>query len=85
LYIVKEGKYEKIDELIEERDQLLQSLKTLEREQIKLIKDNQVSTRNSVLYFNIITETKNLLLYMINMVKAQRDFVVHSQKKLIVK
>lgn len=80
LHILKEERYEKIDELIENRDQLLTDLKALEKEQIKQIKNNEVSTRNSVLYFNIISETKNLLLYLINAVKAQRDFVYHSHK-----
>ncbi len=80
LHVLKEERYDKIDELIESRDQLLVDLKVLEKEQIKQIKSNEVSTRNSVLYFNMIAETKNLLLHMVNAVKAQRDFVLHTRK-----
>jgi len=75
LYILKEKRFDNLDELIEKRKLLLEKLKNLEKNQIKRIKNNTVSTRNSILYFNIITETKSLLLHLINVVKAQRDFV----------
>lgn len=75
LYILKEKRYENLDELIAKRKMLVEKLKTLEKNHIKRIKNNSVSTRNSILYFNIITETKSLLLNLINVVKAQRDFV----------
>jgi Na+/phosphate symporter len=75
LYILKEKRYDNLDELIDKRKMLVEKLKTLEKSHIKRIKNKAVSTRNSVLYFNIITETKSLLLNLINVVKAQRDFV----------
>ncbi len=79
LYILNDKRFEAIDELIDKRDRLLLVLKSLERNQIKRIKSNEVSTRNSVLFFNIIAETKNLLLNMVNVVKAQRDFIRESK------
>jgi hypothetical protein len=75
LYILKEKHFENLDELIERRNKLVERLRELEINQIKRIKGNLVSTRNSVLFFNIISETKNLLLNLINIVKAQRDFI----------
>lgn len=75
LYILKEKRFEDLDELIDKRNQLVVNLKELEKAHIKWIKTNPVSTRNSILYFNIITETKSLLLNLINVVKAQRDFI----------
>lgn len=74
LHILKEEKFEQLDELIKKRAELFELLKKLEKNQIKRIKAKDVSTRNSMLYFKIITETKNLLLHLINVVKAQRDF-----------
>lgn len=74
LHILKENKYENIDELIEKRNILVDKLKTIEKSQIKRIKANDVSTKNSILFFNIISETKMLLLNLINLVKSQRDF-----------
>jgi Na+/phosphate symporter len=75
LYILKEKRFDNLDELIVKRNLLVTNLKELEKNQIKRIKYNQVSTRNSILYFNIIAETKSLLLNLINVVKAQRDFI----------
>jgi len=75
LYILKEKRFDNLDELIQKRNMLVENLKELEKNQIKKIKNNMVSTRNSVLYFNIISETKSLLLHLINVVKAQRDFI----------
>jgi Na+/phosphate symporter len=75
LYILKEKRYDNLEELIEKRNILVERLKLLEKNQIKRIKSNTVSTRNSILYFNIISETKTLLLNLINVVKAQRDFI----------
>jgi len=75
LYILKEKRFEDLDELIAKRNRLVDNLKELEKAHIKRIKVNTVSTRNSILYFNIISETKSLLLNLINVVKAQRDFI----------
>jgi Na+/phosphate symporter len=79
LYILKEKRFEDLDELIDKRNRLVDNLKELEKAQIKRIKNNTVSTRNSILYFNTISETKSLLLNMINVVKAQRDFIRESK------
>lgn len=75
LYILKEKRFDDLDELIDKRNRLVDNLKELEKAHIKRIKYNTVSTRNSILYFNIISETKSLLLNLINVVKAQRDFI----------
>jgi Na+/phosphate symporter len=75
LYILKEKRFDDLDELIDKRNRLVDNLKDLEKSHIKWIKNNAVSTRNSILYFNIISETKSLLLNLINVVKAQRDFI----------
>ncbi len=81
LYIIKEDKFDQIEELIDKRDLLMENLSKLEKSQIKRIKNNEVNTRNSVLFFNIITETKNLLLHSINLVKSHRDFITHTKEK----
>ncbi|MBN1927716.1 MAG: inorganic phosphate transporter [Prolixibacteraceae bacterium] len=82
LYILNDKKLYAIDELIEKRDQLLVKLRAIEKGQIKRIKANEVSTRNSLLFFNIITETKNMLLNMINLIKAQRDFLIETKTNI---
>ena len=80
LHIVKENKYEKFDEILARKETLTDTLTQLEKKQIKRIKGKDVSTRNSLLFFNVIKETKNLILHSINLVKSQRDFVGLSKK-----
>jgi len=80
LHVVKEEKFEEIDTIIRQRDELINKLSALERSQIKRIKNKEVNTRNAVLFFNIITETKNLLMNYVNLIKAQRDFFSRDRK-----
>jgi phosphate/sulfate permease len=80
LEIVENDKFEDIEKLIKLRDNILQVLEKMEIAQIKRIKTKEVNTRNSVLFFNTITETKNMLLHAINLIKAHRDFITITQK-----
>jgi len=81
LLIVNENKFDLIESLIKNRDGILEILQKNEKAQIKRIKIKDVNTRNSMLYFNINSETKNLLIHTINMIKAHRDFVTYSKTK----
>lgn len=80
LHVVKEEKFEEIESVIKQRDELVNLLASLEKAQIKRIKNKEVNTRNAVLFFNIITETKNLLMNYVNLIKAQRDFFSRPKK-----
>ncbi|MFV0375819.1 MAG: anion permease [Mangrovibacterium sp.] len=80
LHIVKEEKFDEIENIIKQRDELIVRLSALEKAQIKRIKNKEVNTRNSVLFFNIIAETKNLLMHYTNLIKAQRDFFQTARK-----
>ena len=76
LHIVKENKFDAIEELIAKRVAMVSLLLEIEKVQIKRIKNREVNTRNSILFFNTLSETKNLLLHSINLVKAYRDFIL---------
>jgi phosphate/sulfate permease len=80
LHLVKEDRYEKFEDILDQKGLLTDKLTALEKKQIKRIKNKEVSTRNSLLFFNVIKETKNLILHTINLVKSQRDFVGFSKK-----
>jgi phosphate/sulfate permease len=82
LHIVKENSFDSLEELISKRIQISNLLIEIEKVQIRRIKNNEVNTRNSLLFFNTVAETKNLLLHSINVVKAYRDFVLVSKKVL---
>ncbi len=53
---------------------------TIRKNQIKRVKNNVVGTKNSILYFDIINESKNLGFHIINIYKSQRDFVIYKNK-----
>ncbi len=81
IHLIKENKFNQIDDLIQQRDQIVVNLEKMEVAQIKRIKSREVNTRNSVLFFNIITETKNMLLHAINLIKSHRDFILVTRKQ----
>ena len=62
-------------ELLEEQAKGLRHIEMYRKNQIRRIKKKEVGTRNSILYLNLLDETKNLFLQAINLFKAQRDFV----------
>ena len=80
LHVVKEEKFENIDDIISQRDELVERLLQLEKAQIKRIKGKEVNTRNSMLFFNFTSESKNLLMNYVNLIKSQRDFFSHAKK-----
>ncbi len=53
---------------------IIKEIEELQRKQLKRIKKQEVTTRNSVLYLNILTETKNLVLFAASLVKSNRNF-----------
>lgn len=73
--IIREERFEELDNLIYARSKISTELYDLEKDQIKRIKENEVNTRNSLLFFKALAETKNLLLHTVNLVKSHRDFL----------
>ncbi|MHC1775363.1 MAG: inorganic phosphate transporter [Lentimicrobium sp.] len=71
-----------VDEIFNRQQIILQMIEEFRRKQIKRIKQNETGTRNSVLYLNILAETKNLSFYILNIIKANRDFNIVSKKDL---
>ncbi len=74
--LLKDNNYEldQIERAFAKQKDLLTSLRKFRKEQIRRIKAEKVGTRNSVLYLGVINETKNLVLYSGNLLKASRDF-----------
>ncbi|UBM61425.1 inorganic phosphate transporter [Candidatus Sulfidibacterium hydrothermale] len=72
--IIKED-FSSQPKLLEEQAKGLRHIESYRKNQIRRIKKKQVGTRNSILYLNLLDETKNLFLQAINLFKAQRDFV----------
>lgn len=69
------------NQVLELQKKLLDILENSRKTQIRRIKNGTVGTRNSVLYLNLISETKNLLLQTGNLFKSERDFIKHKAKE----
>lgn len=79
LHIIKESRFEQIEELIQKRQAILELMREQEKRQIRRIKRKETNSRNSVLYFGLMSETKHLLLQSVNLLKATRDFVSYTK------
>jgi len=66
--------YNKQEELLKLQEDSLTFLEKSRKNQIQRIKKGEVGTRNSILFLNMLTESKNLFLQSVNLFKAQRDF-----------
>lgn len=79
LNTVKKDKFSAVKEIIDNQQLILERLDKLQKKQVKMIKREEAGTKNSLLFFNIISETKSLLLNTVNIIKSQRDFVIHNK------
>ncbi len=73
--IIKIDNYQAVELLLRHNSSIIQKLEDLKRLQIKLIRENRVRTKNSLVFFNFLSETKNMLLFSINLIKSHRDFM----------
>jgi len=78
--ILEEEGFKNIDKIVKEQQNLLESITKINRRQLKRIKNQESGTKNSSLYLNLMGETKNLLLFTVNLIKAQRDFLIHTTR-----
>ncbi|MFO8055485.1 MAG: inorganic phosphate transporter [Bacteroidales bacterium] len=76
--IIERNTFSKLDELIQMEHEFLSILKTARKNQIKRIKNQETGKKNSMLYLNILQETKNLSLNSVNLIKSHRDFVTYN-------
>jgi Na+/phosphate symporter len=80
LDLLKKDKFQKIDEIIENQNNIQEYIGKLNKSQLKRIKRGEAGTKNSLLYLNTLTESKNLILNVGNAVKAQRDFISYQDQ-----
>jgi len=79
--VILSNDYTKVDELIDKQQEMLEQKALIKKNQIRRIKYKEVGTKNSLLYFTITNETKNLILNAVNLLKSQRDFTLHDEEK----
>ncbi len=80
--VMDDIKKEKINrEAVVKRQQtILTAIESYRLNQIKRIKNKDVGSKNSILYMDILAETKNICLHIVNLYKSYRDFTAKSLK-----
>ncbi|MDZ7744089.1 MAG: inorganic phosphate transporter [Bacteroidota bacterium] len=78
--IIRSKDFSKVDKIGNVQQELLKLIDNCRKNQIKRIKKSETGTKNSMLYLNILQESKNLVLFIMNMLKSYRDFVIYDNK-----
>ena len=77
---IKSRDFSSQDEVLLMLEKYLKLIETLRKGQIKRVKNNVVGTKNTFLFLNILNESKNLGLQVVNLFKSQRDFVKYKNE-----
>lgn len=78
---IKEQRFTEIDEIITNQLKIVKLIESLNKKQIKRIKNHEAGTKNSLMYLDLLGETKNILFYTINLLKSQRDFILEQNNR----
>jgi hypothetical protein len=72
IHIIDTGDYEARKDLYINNKDLVNQFNHMKRRQLKRIKENQASTKVSMVYISIVQETQNIVAYTINLLKVNR-------------
>lgn len=73
LSMMDKKNYTDFDNITQLREEIIEQCAKLTKRQIKRVKEKECSTRNSILFMNILNETKNIVLQSVNLMKSQRN------------
>jgi len=79
--IINQQSFQRQEEALKIQANLLELIDQARKNQVKRIKTSETGTKNSLLYLNLLSETKNLVLFIGNLLKSHRDFVVYTRAK----
>jgi len=72
--VMRKKTYKDLNKLIAQQHDILEQIARVKKKQIRLVKSEAAGTRNTMLYLNLLSETKNLVLHTLNVTKSHRDF-----------
>ncbi|MDR1171059.1 MAG: inorganic phosphate transporter [Bacteroidales bacterium] len=79
--MLRTSDFSNFDRVLAKRDSIFDLIADTIKAQIKRVKGNESSMRNSILYLDIINETKAMVLQARNLMKAQRLFVGYAEEQ----
>ena len=74
VHIEKEQRFGAVPEMVQRQKYIIELIEELQKKQINHLIKGQGKTRSSILLLECYAESKNLILYTINLLKAHRDF-----------
>ena len=81
VHIEKERRFDAVPEMVEKQRYIVDLIEDLRKKQIKRIMEGVGKTRASILLLECYAESKNLVLYTINLLKSHRDFYINSNNR----
>ena len=73
--ILQKRNDENLHEFTKKRDLLIEEINEIVRKRIKILKKTQKGTKVSMTYIEMLTETKNLVLHIVKLVKADASMI----------
>ncbi|MGL4994033.1 MAG: inorganic phosphate transporter [Bacteroidales bacterium] len=82
---IENERFEYIDEIMSSRDKINDSIGEMQKEHLRFLRENHVSTRRSMLYLTILNQSSYLTIHLAALLKNQRAFYVYNNKNKINK
>jgi phosphate/sulfate permease len=79
LTILRNNNFEHMGDLKKMRDELTEATQEMRKNQIKLLKKSGKGTKVSLVFLDVMTESKNLLLFVTNVLEAHKLFIDHGK------
>jgi len=81
-YTFDEHDFERLDDILAEKQELLDTISELIEKQIKRIRSSESSPKNTKLYFGLLLESKDLISSTLNLIQLFREFYVEAKTTL---
>ena len=79
--IFKDQSFDRLDEVLKEKNQILNNVSELIQKQITRIRTVETSPKNSKLYFGLLLETNDLIKATMNLLELFKEFTIHVKSK----
>jgi len=75
---IKQESFDSVDEILEIRDNITLSISEMQKDHLRFLRENHVSTRRSMLYLTILNQSSYLTIHLAALLKNQRAFLLYS-------
>lgn len=72
--ILNMNNFDSFDELKERRSRLIEEINRIRKQLIKSIKKEGKGTKVTLLFLDVLNESKNMLIFVVNVIQADKDF-----------